>query len=77
MDGGLLEGMMIGLSELLAGYSEGSEEFGPSLILAHLPMPLSQRDNGWPHTLSKNFHKHPLKSFVIFFSSRLHEPVIK
>ena len=47
------------------------------LLLGHLPMPLSWKDNGWPHMLSKNFHKHPLKSFVIFFSSRLHEPILK
>ena len=44
----------------------------PESLLAHLPMPLSWKDNGWPHMLSKNFHKHPLKSLVIFFSSRLH-----
>ena len=49
----------------------------PLFILAHLPVPLSRKDNGWPHMLSKNFHKHPLKSLVIFFSSRLHEPVLK
>ena len=51
--------------------------FGAYIILAHLPVPLSRKDNGWPHMLSKNFHKHPLKSLVIFFSSRLHEPVLK
>ena len=32
MDGGLLEGMMIGLDKLLVGCSEGSEEFGSLLI---------------------------------------------
>ena len=32
MDGGLLEGMMIWLDELLVGCSEGSEEFGSLFI---------------------------------------------
>ena len=46
-----------------------------------LPVPLSQKDNGWPHMLSKNlseFHKPPLKSFVkiyfVLFFISLHEP---
>ena len=63
----------MGLSDMSSGISTNVA----FLLLAHLPVPLSRKDNGWPHMLSKNFHKHPLKSLLIFFSSRLHEPVLK